>query len=68
MMKQALDYLDALRPCKQAVHAIDANVAVTRELNASITKLNETLSDYRVPQRRSGDVPPPTNWPRRPPD
>jgi hypothetical protein len=55
MWKRAINYLESMRPCKQAIAAIEINVEVTRELNESLTRLNESLSDYRIPQRRSTD-------------
>lgn len=58
MLKNAWEFLDDIRPCKQAIKAIDKNVEITKELNDSIKNLNETLSDYRVPQRRKTDPSP----------
>lgn len=65
MLKHAWEMLDDIRPCKQAIKAIDNNVEITRELNESIKILNETLSDYRVPQRRSGDPAQDEGWRQR---
>lgn len=65
MFKRAWDYLDDIRPCKQAIKAIDSNVEITRELNESIKILNETLSDYRAPQRRSTDPAQDDSWRQR---
>lgn len=65
MLKHAWEVLDDIRPCKRAIKAIESNVEITRELNDSIKNLNETLSDYRVPQRRSGDPEQDDSWRQR---
>lgn len=65
MLRNAWEFLDDIRPCKQAIKAIDKNVEITKELNESIRNLNETLSDYRVPQRRGGDPEHDDSWRQR---
>jgi len=59
------DALDSLRPCKRAVAAIEVNVAVTRQLSDSISRLNETLSGCQKPRRRSSDPEGDESWRRR---
>lgn len=64
-LRKAARYLDGMRPCKQTLAVIEENAEATRELSGSISRLTETLTDYRPQKRRATDREDDESWRQR---